>query len=181
MSLPRSVGAQPYSYLHPCLGGASSVSNLPTAPALPFGHGLGYSPFSYTDLVLERTEVDTAGTIEVSVRLRNDGARAGAEVVQLYGRDVFASVTRPVAQLLAYARVDLEPEESATVRLRVPTGRLAFSDLSMRRVVEPGDITVWIGRSCADRVLEGTVTLTGEVHPVELSDPRWSSADVVRR
>lgn len=180
VSLPRSVGAQPYSYLHPSLGGASSVSNLQTAPALPFGHGLGYSSFSYTDLMLERAEVDTAGTVEVSVRLSNDGDRAGAEVVQLYGRDVFASVTRPVAQLLAYARVELAPQESARVRLRVPTGRLAFSDLSMRRVVEPGDIALWIGRSCAERVLEGTVTLTGEVHPVALSDPRWSSADVVR-
>ena len=170
VTLPRSAGAQPYSYLHPRLGDASSVSNVATAPALPFGHGLSYTTFAYTDFRATFAEVDTAGAIEVTVDVRNDGTRAGAEVVQLYGHDVVGSITRPVAQLLAYTRVELEPGETATVRLTVPTTRLAFSDRDMRRVVEPGAIDLWFGRSCADRVAEAQVTLIGGIHEVELTD-----------
>lgn len=180
VSLPNSAGTQPYSYLHPPLGGASSVSSVATAPVLPFGHGLAYTTFSYSDLVLRDAEVPTDGSIVVAVDVRNDGDRAGAEVVQLYGHDVVGSVTRPVAQLLAYARVELAPGERATVHLTVPTTRLAFSDRSLRRVVEPGAVDVWVGRSCADRVLEGRVTLVGSVHPVSVADPRCAQVDVVR-
>jgi beta-glucosidase len=180
VSLPSSAGTQPYSYLHPPLGGASSVSSVPTAPVLPFGHGLGYTTFSYADLDLREVEVPTDGAITVTVAVRNDGDRAGAEVVQLYGHDVVGSVTRPVAQLLAYARVELAPGERAVVHLTVPTTRLAFSDRSLRRVVEPGAVDVWVGRSCVDRVLEGRVTLVGSVHPVTVGDPRCAQVDVVR-
>jgi beta-glucosidase len=82
------------------------------------------------------------------------------------------SVTRPVAQLLAYARVELALGETATVRMTVPTTRLAFSDRQMRRVVEPGAVDLWLGRSCAERIAEVSVLLAGEVHQVELTDAR---------
>lgn len=181
VTLPRSAGAQPYSYLHPQLGGASSVSNVATEPALPFGHGLSYTSFAYDDVRLAAPEVDTAGAIELTFDVRNDGDRAGAEVVQLYGHDVVGSVTRPVAQLLAYARVELAPGETATVQMTVPTTRLAFSDRQMRRVVEPGAIDLWLGRSCAERIAEVGVLLAGEVHQVELTDARWSEVEVTRK
>jgi len=180
VSLPRSAGSQPYSYLHPPLGGASSVSNLPTAPVLPFGHGLSFTSFEYSDLAVESDQVPTDGSIVVSVEVRNSGDRDGAEVVQVYGHDVVASITRPVAQLLGYARVELAAGERATVRLTVPTTRLAFSDRTMTRVVEPGDVELWVGRSCAERTLQAGVTLVGDVHPVQVTDPRLARADVVR-
>ncbi|WP_311836065.1 glycoside hydrolase family 3 N-terminal domain-containing protein [Cellulomonas fimi] len=180
VTLPRSAGAQPYSYLHPRLGGASSVSNVATAPALPFGHGLSYTTFTYANFRLAAGEVDTAGTIGVTVDVRNAGDRDGAEVVQLYGHDLVGSITRPVAQLLAFARVELAAGESATVQLTVPTTRLAFSDRQMRRVVEPGAVDLWVGRSCAERVTETQVTLVGETHEVTLSDSRWSRVEVIR-
>src|SRR3954451_7339785 len=180
VTLPRSAGAQPYSYLHPQLGGPSSVSNVATEPALPFGHGLSYTTFTYEDLRLAAPEVDTAGAIELTVAVRNDGQRSGAEVVQLYGHDVVGSVTRPVAQLLAYARVDLAPGETATLRMTVPTARLAFSDRQMRRVVEPGAIDLWLGRSCAERIAEAGVVLVGGVHHVGLADARRSDVEVTR-
>ncbi|MEE6273304.1 glycoside hydrolase family 3 N-terminal domain-containing protein [Georgenia sp. MJ206] len=180
VTLPRSAGAQPYSYLHARLGGASSVSNVPTLPALPFGHGLSYTSFAYSAFRVSQQEVSTGGSIGVRVTVRNDGDRAGAEVVQLYGHDVVGSITRPVAQLLAYARVELAPGESATVDLTVPTTRLAFSDRRMRRVVEPGAVDLWIGRSCAERVLEGRVELVGDVHEVTVDDERWSDVVVTR-
>jgi beta-glucosidase len=180
VTVPRSAGAQPYSYLHPRLGGASSVSNLATAPPLPFGHGLSYTTFAYGDLQVLEAEVDAGGSIRVTVDVSNTGDRAGTEVVQLYGHDVVASITRPVAQLLAYARVDLAPGEHASLELTVPTTRLAFSDRQLRRIVEPGAIELWIGRSWAERVTEAEVTLVGGIHEVQLSDPRWSEVKVNR-
>ncbi len=172
VSMPRSVGAQPYSYLHPPLGGASSVSNLDTAPVSPFGHGLSYTTFTHTDLRIGSPQVPTDGAIVVSCRVTNTGDRAGADVVQLYATDVVASVTRPVVQLLGYARVHLEAGQSADVELDVPTHRLAFTDRRMVRVVEPGAVRLFVGRSCADPVLTGEVELTGPVHEVSAADRR---------
>jgi beta-xylosidase len=172
VSMPRSVGAQPYSYLHPPLGGASSVSNLDTAPVRPFGHGLSYTTFTHTDLRIAASQVPTDGAIVASCRVTNTGERAGADVVQLYATDVVASVTRPVAQLLGYARVHLEPGQSADVELDVPTHRLAFTDRRMVRVVEPGTVRLFVGRSCADPVLTGEVELTGPVHEISPADRR---------
>jgi len=109
----------------------------------------------------------------------NTGDRAGADVVQVYGKDVVASVTRPVAQLLGYHRVELEAGESADVLLTIPAARLAFTDRSGRRVVEPGELEVWVGSSCAQRDVEETVVLAGETYPVTLDDPRWTGVTVV--
>jgi hypothetical protein len=179
VSMPRSVGAQPYSYLHPPLGGASSVSNLDTAPVRPFGHGLSYTTFTHTDLRLAAPRVPTDGAIVASCRVTNTGDHAGADVVQLYATDVVASVTRPVVQLLGYARVHLEPGQSADVELDVPTHRLAFTDRRMVRVVEPGTVRLFVGRSCADPVLTADVELTGPVHEVTVADRRVVRVQVI--
>ena len=180
VTVPRSSSAQPYSYLHPVLGGPSSVSDLDNAPGVPFGHGLSYTSFSYGSLAVEETSVPTSGSVRVSVEVTNTGSREGVEVVQLYGRDVVASVTRPVAQLLGYARVPLAAGEAATVTLDVPTTRLAFTDRQLRRVVEPGEVELFVGRSCVERVAESTVELVGEVHPVGTDAPRWVTTEVRR-
>src|SRR5690606_11824267 len=123
VSLPRSAGAQPYTYLHPKLGEGHEVTNLDTTPAAPFGHGLSYTTFEYSNLIVPES-VPTDGSIDVTVTVTNTGAVAGDEVVHLYGHDPVASITRPVAALLGYHRVRLAPGESATVRLTVPTTRL---------------------------------------------------------
>jgi len=171
VSLPRSAGAQPFSYLHPILGGDSEVTSAESTPVRPFGFGLGYTTFTRTDLTAP-AEVAAGGTIPVSVIVTNTGARAGAEIVQLYAHDVHASVVRPVAQLLGYARVVLEPGASATVRFEVPTARLAFTGRDGIRIVEPGRIDLWVGASVADRETRATLTLTGDVHRVTAADPR---------
>lgn len=178
VSLPRSAGAQPHSYLHPALDGPTEVSNLDTAPPLPFGHGLSYTRFTHADL--HATSGSTDEMIEVTVRVTNAGDRHGADVVQLYAHDPVASVTRPVAQLLGYRRVELAAGESATVRFLVPTTRLAFSDRSMKRVVEPGEVNVWVGSSCAHRETETTLVLTGPVHEVRGTDERLVRTEVHR-
>lgn len=172
VSLPGSQGSQPYGYLHPRLGGPSSVTSLDPTPALPFGHGLSHTPFEIEDLWAAETAVPTDGAISATVVVRNTGGRRGADVVQLYGHDVVATVTRPVVQLLGYARVDLEPGEAAEVTFDVPTTRLAFSDCALVRVVEPGAVEISAGTSCADLRRTVPVELTGQTHPVSVHDRR---------
>ena len=176
VSLPRPSGAQPYSYLHAPLGGDGEVTNLSSAPALPFGHGLSYTSFRHDDLEVLGVPT-TRGGVRVTVRVTNTGGRAGDDVVQLYGRDPVASVTRPVAQLLGYRRIHLAPGDAAVVRFTVPSGRLAFTDRAGTRVVEPGDLELWVGGSSADRETTATAVLEGPVHPVGRSDGRWTLTD----
>ena len=178
VSIPRSAGSQPYTYLHPQLGGDTDVTNLSSRPALPFGHGLSYTSFELSDLDVRAGS--TADDVEVTVRVGNTGERAGGDVVQVYVRDLVASVTRPVAQLVGYARVSLEAGETRTLTLRVPPARLSFTGRDGRRVVEPGELEVWVGDSVADRRLLRSVELTGEVHEVGLHDPRRTTVDLGR-
>ncbi|GIJ76913.1 beta-glucosidase [Micromonospora phaseoli] len=176
VSLPSSAGAQPYSYLHPTLGEGSEVTNLSATPAAPFGHGLSFTTFEYADLAVPAT-VPTDGALPVTVRVTNTGAVAGEDVVQLYGRDLVASVTRPVAQLLGYRRLHLEPGQSVTVTLTVPTTRLAFSDRTLTRVVEPGDVEIWVGTS-ARRDTQALTTLVGATAAVTTASPRWTTSEI---
>ncbi len=174
VSLPRSAGAQPYSYLHPKLGEGDEVTNLSSTPAAPFGHGLSYTTFAHTDLVVP-SAVATDAKLTAAVRVMNTGAVAGDDVVQLYGRDLVGSVTRPVAQLLGYRRVRLGPGESVVVEFVVPTTRLAFSDRTLTRVVEPGEVEVWVGTS-ARRDCQALTTLVGDVAAVTNSSARWTTS-----
>ncbi len=176
VSLPRPAGAQPYSYLHPPLGGDGEVTNLSSAPALAFGFGLSYTAFEHDGL--EVVDAGTARGVVVTVDVRNVGERAGTDVVQLYGRDVHASVTRPVAQLLGYQRVDLEPGACATLRFAVPPARLAFTGRDGRRVVEPGELELWVGTS-AERTAAATTSLDGQVHVVTTEHARWTDVRTV--
>lgn len=196
VSLPRSTGAQPYRYLHPRLGGPSDVTSTDSTPLRPFGFGLTGTTFAYADLEVDAA-APTDGVIRAAVTVTNTGERAGVDVVQLYGRDVVGSIARPVAQLLGYARVALEPGASARVVFDVPAQRFAFSDRRLVRVVEPGDVELWVAahaeassvradgdgsisstRARVERTLPGdataraTVVLTGDVHEVTAADPR---------
>ncbi|MBU4213505.1 MAG: glycoside hydrolase family 3 C-terminal domain-containing protein, partial [Actinobacteria bacterium] len=180
VTMPRSAGAQPYSYLHPILGGPSEVTSQDSTPVLPFGYGLSYTTFEHTELVADG-EVAADGAFEVQVTVRNTGDLAGEDVVQLYARDVYASVTRPVAQLLAYRRVSLAPGEQVDVRFTVPTTRLAFSGRDLVRIVEPGEVELWVGPSCAVRHATGSITVTGPVHVVTSADPRLATSTVLSR
>ncbi len=148
VSLPRSAGAQPYSYLHPRLGGPSDVTATDSTPVRPFGFGLTWTSFAYEDLVVDDT-VATDGAFTAEVTVRNTGEHDGDEVVQLYGHDRQASVTRPVAQLLGYARVAVPAGQTVRVRFDVPVQRFAFTDRAMRKVVEPGDVEVWVASDAA--------------------------------
>ena len=163
VQVPRSAGAQPGTYLHPVLGGNSGeVSNIDPTPAFPFGHGLPTRPSSTSDFAVGAEEIAVDGEVTVSCVVRNVGERAGAEVVQLYLSDPVAQVTRPVIELVGYARVPLEAGASARVTFSLHADRTSFTGRDLRRIVEPGDVELMIGASAADIRGRATVRLVGE-------------------
>ncbi len=167
VQVPRIPGGGPGTYLHPPLGGNSEgVSNLDPTPAFPFGHGLSYTSFAYSDLALSAAEIPADGDVEISCLVRNTGERGGTETVQLYLGDPVAQVTRPQVQLAGFARVDLEPGEQARVAFRLHADRTAFTGLDLRRIVEPGEITILVGASSTDIRLRDSLRITGPVRPV---------------
>ncbi|WP_243231206.1 glycoside hydrolase family 3 N-terminal domain-containing protein [Microbacterium sp. CIAB417] len=177
VSLPRSAGAQPYSYLHPLLGAANEITSADSTPVRPFGFGLSYTRFAHRDLEVD-ADASTAGGFTARVVVENVGNRSGVDVVQLYTHDPVASVTRPVAQLVGYARVELAAGGRATVEFAVPAARLAFSDRGYRRVVEPGALEVWVGPSCDERETVAETTLAGGVHEITARDERLTVVSI---
>jgi hypothetical protein len=165
--VPRRPGGQPGTYLQPPLGAnTDGISSVDPTPLFPFGYGRSYTTFEVDDLRVSATELPTDGELAVSVRVRNTGARAGHEVVQLYLRDVVAQVTRPVRQLAGFAAVRLEPGASARVRFHVHADRSAFTGRELRRIVEPGEVEVLAGTSATDLPCRATVRLTGATRVV---------------
>jgi beta-glucosidase len=138
------------------------------SPLFPFGHGLSYTRFDYSDLQIVKSAKGAVANSEVTVsfRLKNSGKVFGTEVVQLYINDPVASMTRPVKQLKAFARVDLQPGQQALVSFKVPVNLLAFVDSHQNWVVEPGAIKLMIGSSSADLRLHGSFDIAGEVTDV---------------
>jgi beta-glucosidase len=177
VSLPRSAGAQPYSYLHPLLGAANEITSADSTPVRPFGFGLSYTRFTHRDLEVD-ADASTTGGFTARVVVENIGDRSGVDVVQLYTHDPVASVTRPVAQLVGYARVELAAGEQATVEFAVPAARLAFSDRAYRRVVEPGALEVWVGPSCDERETAADTVLAGGVHEITARDERLTVVSI---
>ncbi|MHC2998591.1 beta-xylosidase/alpha-l-arabinosidase [Microbacterium sp. HJ5] len=164
VSVPRDPGAQPSTYLAATLARRSEVSNIDPTAAFAFGHGLGYSPFVWSDAASSASEITADGTVTVSLHIGNAGHRDGVEVVQLYVHDPVASVVRPVQRLIAYARVPLAAGARAAVSFEVPAELVSFTGADGRRVVEPGDVVLGFGRSSADIVATRTVRITGPAH-----------------
>jgi beta-glucosidase len=116
-------------------------------PLFPFGFGLSYTEFVYTNLRLGGTEIRRGDSLRISVDVTNRGAVAADEVVQLYVRDLVGSVTRPVRELKGFRRTRLEPGQTLSVDFQLPTDELAFFGRNNKRVIEPGEFRVWVGGS----------------------------------
>lgn len=146
VSVPRNVGQLPIAYNHkPTARRGYVFSNK--EPLYPFGFGLSYTTFEYSDLKVASPQIGPNGTAEVSVTVKNTGNRAGDEIVQLYVRDLVSSVTRPVMELKDFKRLPLAPGESKTVSFTITPDKLSFLDLNMQRVVEPGAFEIMVGTS----------------------------------
>ena len=124
---------------------AAPTATWPSQPLYPFGHGLSYTSFAYSDFAFARTEVIAGEILDVSVKITNTGGVAGDEVVQLYVQDEYASLPRPVQELKGYVRLGLVPGESKTVSFHLPVDQLAFYDADLNLVVESGSFKVMVG------------------------------------
>ncbi|WP_239934511.1 glycoside hydrolase family 3 N-terminal domain-containing protein [Streptomyces sp. CBG31] len=167
VSVPRHPGSQPSTYLAARLGHASEVSHADPTPAFGFGHGLTYTAFTWSDLVVEREQASTEGEFTLSCTVRNTGGREGTEVVQVYLHDPVASVVQPVQRLIGYVRLGLRPAEAARVRMTVPADLASFTGREGRRIVEPGALELRLGASSTDTRLVARLTLTGPVRTVD--------------
>ena len=166
ISYPRSSGQIPVFYGHKVSGGRSywrgEYVDMSNRPLYPFGFGLSYTTFELATSPLGDPILSAGDAIAVTVVIRNTGDVAGDEVVQLYTRDPVASVTRPVLELQAFARVTLAPGEHATIEFDVAVADLGFHDRSGKYVVEAGDFEVFVGTSATDLTAVGTVTVKGD-------------------
>ncbi|MGI5133099.1 beta-glucosidase [Pseudonocardia sp. CA-107938] len=161
VSIPATPYGQPWTYLSQKLALASEVSNLDPTPAYPFGAGIGYTSFRWSELTVSGDRLATDGSVEVSLTVENTGDRAGVEVVQLYLHDPVASVTRPVVRLIGFARVPAEPGAAVRVRFDMPASVTSFIGPDLTRIVEPGEIELRFGTSSADIRRTAVLTMTG--------------------
>ncbi|TWV12564.1 beta-glucosidase BglX [Bacteroidaceae bacterium HV4-6-C5C] len=156
MTFPQSVGQIPLYYAHkntgrPLMEGKwfekfrSNYLDINNDPLYPFGYGLSYTNFSYSDVTLSANKMDMKGSVTASVTVTNTGKRDGAEVVQLYIHDLVGSITRPIKELKGFERINLRAGESRKVTFTITPDLLRFYNYDLKHVAEPGDFDVMIG------------------------------------
>ena len=170
VSVAYHAGQIPIYYNHPfgsawhqgeSIGFVNNV-DLPHTPRYFFGHGLSYTSFTYSDLSLSAQEVDADSSLQITCTVENTGTLPGDEVVQLYLRDEYAEMTRPVKELAGFCRVTLQPGEKKRVSFEVSPSFLAFLDRDMRWKIEKGDVGVQIGSSSEDIRLVGSFCIRND-------------------
>ena len=160
VTFPRTVGQVPLYYAHKNTGRPADPSNKytskyldnPVTPLFPFGYGLSYTQFRLTNLRLSAQSIKSNGSISVSVDMENVGKRTGDQVIQLYIRDVAASVTRPVKELKGFERITLKPAEKRRVQFTLAPEQLGLYNRDMRFVVEPGEFKVFVGTNTLEEL-----------------------------
>jgi beta-glucosidase len=169
ISLPRHSGQVPVYSAQPAGTGYRRTEHdmhqgyldMPSSPLFAFGHGLSYTTFEYTDLVVGPSHVDSDGSVTVRLTVRNGGERAGREVVQLYFSDQATGVTRPAQELVGFAPVDLQAGAASSVEFTVKTSQLGYVGAGGDFVVEPGPVQVLVGSSADDIRLNGAFEVVG--------------------
>jgi beta-glucosidase len=158
VTFPVSVGQIPIFYSHkntgrppiPGIRWNSKYLDIPVEPLFPFGYGLSYTTFEYSELTLSDTTLVPDGELTVEVTVKNTGDVDGEEIIQLYIRDLVGSVTRPVLELKGFSKERIAPGESVTVQFSLTEEDLKFYDINMELTAEPGDFEVFIGPNSAD-------------------------------
>ena len=169
MSFPRDEGQLPIYYNHFNTGRpapnesatnyVSAYIDLKNSPKFPFGYGLSYTTFNYSDLKMSTKKLKSSEILEVTMTIKNSGKFTGEEVVQLYIRDKVGSVVRPITELKDFQKIKLNAGESKTVRFNIDKEKLSFYNNEVNWVVEPGDFDLMIGSSSADIRLKDSFEL----------------------
>ena len=158
MTFPKNVGQIPLFYNHKNTGRPlktggwfekfrTNYLDVDNDPLYAFGYGLSYTTFQYSDIALSTPSLAEGGTVTAVVTVTNTGERDGAEVVQLYIRDLVGSITRPVRELKGFKKISLRAGESRTVSFKITPELLRFYDYDLKQVTEPGDFDLFIGGS----------------------------------
>lgn len=158
VTIPRSIGQLPYHYSMKEINYKKEYLFLGQGPLFPFGHGLSYGKFDYSDIKVSSSEITPTSEITVSVTVKNSGKVKAKEVVQMYVKDEIGSVTRPDKELKAFDKIELAPGESKTVSFTITPKMLEFTGIKMEKTLEAGDYTVMMGTSSKE-YLETTFKL----------------------
>ena len=153
ITVPKSAGQLPMYYNHKPSAQFLNYISQDINPLFPFGFGISYTKFEYRNLHLKKERIGTDESTYASVEVTNTGDIAGDEIVQMYIRDKVSSVTRPVKELKGFKRISLKPGETQEVTLKITPEKLAFHNIDMKFVVEPGDFEIMIGSSSRDEDL----------------------------
>ncbi len=156
ITIPRSVGHIPCYYNHKP-SDRRGFLNDDVSPLFPFGYGMSYTRFEIKNVRLSDEKIQTKQSTEVKFEITNTGNREGTEVVQMYIRDLVSSVTRPVKELKGFNKVHLKPGETRTVHITIEPDILAFYNINMNDVVEPGEFEIMVGTSSADKDLQKVI------------------------
>ena len=150
ITFPVHEAQLPLYYNHKPTGRGDDYYNLTGKPLFPFGFGLSYTEFEYSDLQLRKNIIDENEEIQLSFQLKNTGEHDGDEVIQMYIKDLYASVARPVMELKGFQRIHLKKGEERTVQFKIGQKELEMLDINMKKVVEPGVFRIMIGASSKD-------------------------------
>lgn len=159
ITFPVEEGQLPLVYNHHPTGRGNDYHDLSGEPLYPFGFGLSYTNFEFSNLRANRDRLKASDTLEVIVTLKNIGSYPGSEVVQLYVKDLLSSISRPIIELKSFEKVYLTPGQSTEVHLQLPMQRLRFLNEQMDWVVEPGEFRVMVGNSSKNLPLKKNITV----------------------
>ncbi|MHC1706400.1 MAG: glycoside hydrolase family 3 C-terminal domain-containing protein [Bacteroidales bacterium] len=162
LTFPVTEGQLPLYYYHKPTGRNDDYSDLTGEALFPFGYGLSYTQFTYSDLKIERQQIRTGENAVLSFSIENSGELAGEEVPQLYIKDLFASVARPMKELRYFDRIFLKAGEKKKVTWTITPEMLTMPDLNLNEIIEPGDFRILIGSSSKDIRLRGTLNVTSK-------------------
>ncbi len=155
ITFPVFEGQLPLVYNHKPTGRGDDYINMTGQPLYPFGYGLSYTTFEYSDLKTNKLTIKPDESVTVTCKVTNTGERAGDEVVQMYIRDELASLARPVMELKGFERIHLQPGETQSVSFEITPEKLQMYDINIKKVIEPGDFRIMIGASSKDIRLRG--------------------------
>jgi len=159
ITFPLSESQLPLVYNHAPTGRGDDYNNLSGLPLFPFGFGLSYTNFQFSDLTIEKTNLKKGDSTSISCTITNTGKRDGDEVVQLYIRDLLSSVSQPVMQLKGFERIHLKVGESRKVSFKILPEHLSLFDVDMNKIIEPGEFRLMIGSSSRDIKLKGNLVV----------------------